>query len=873
MVHAFVEAVWWRVRPWLRHEPLPCRPLVVVVTAMVGGCVAARLLAVPGAALSLAGGWWCGAAVALLAWALFRRRSWPRGAAAALLLAIAAATASWATASWSLFGGDELAWRLAASPTPLVIEGVVVEAPRRLLVPSFGSRLAAVSSPDAVDRMASESTVAVRRIRHGAGWRPASGRALVVVDGEPPVIRVGDGVRIIGRGMRPEPALNPGEFDPRDRARAARCLSIVRVDSAAAITRRGPAAPASPWVAIDAVRSRGAAVLRRCIGPDRAGLAAALLIGGREALPRDESDDYLATGTVHILSISGLHVGILAWAVCGLLRLAGLRHAAMVAAVVAITGFYMVLVRAETPVVRSTLVVWLAALGTFLGRRSYGLSALAAAAIVVLVWRPAELFRIGTQLSFLSTAVLVIVAGIRNRRSAGDDPIARLIDRSRSPLERRGRRLAAAAGELVVTGAVIWAVTAPIVAATFHIVSPIALVLNPLIAPLVGLAMGAGFACLAVAAVSETAALACGQVCDWALQGINAAVSWGSSLPGGHWWTVGPGMWWVAGWYAVLAAVLLVVARQRQRELAPWAVAAGGWVAVGIVAAIGMACCGPPTASMRAVMVALGHGCGVVVRSPTGKCLVYDAGRLGAPAAAARAMSAVLWQEGCGRIDTLVVSHADADHFNAVPALLARFAVGEVVVSRAFVDRDTAAVGELLLVARQAGVPVRMVAAGDSFAVDLHCRVRVLQAEPRRRPGVDAAGRVRWHSDNETSLVMAVEAAGRRLLLTGDMEGAALASFVASDPDSCDVLVAPHHGSVTSLPPDIARATAPDWVLVSGVGGRRWGDVQAAYAAARPGPASAVLKTGGEGAIAVDLAVTGVAVSRFTRGGWAAVAP
>jgi competence protein ComEC len=259
---------------------------------------------------------------------------------------------------------------------------------------------------------------------------------------------------------------------------------------------------------------------------------------------------------------------------------------------------------------------------------------------------------------------------------------------------------------------------------------------------------------------------------------------------------------------------------------------------------------------MRAVVAALGHGCGIVVRSPTGRCLVYDAGRLGAPGAARRALAAVLWDEGVSRIDSLVISHADADHFNAVPALLERFLVGELVVTEAFRHSHSGGVADLLARAAARGVPVRVVQAGDSFAIDSLCRVRVLRDGAGPGPA----------ADNERSLVMAVEAAGRRLLLTGDLEGPALADFVAAGPDACDVLVAPHHGTRTSLPADIARATSPGLVLVSGVGGPAWPEVSAAYRDAA-GDAT-VLKTGGEGAIAVTLTAAAVDVSRYAAGRW-----
>jgi competence protein ComEC len=224
-------------------------------------------------------------------------------------------------------------------------------------------------------------------------------------------------------------------------------------------------------------------------------------------------------------------------------------------------------------------------------------------------------------------------------------------------------------------------------------------------------------------------------------------------------------------------------------------------------------------------------------------------------------MAAVLWDEGVSRIDTLVVSHADADHFNAVPELLERFGVGEIVVTEAFCSSPSGGVADLLDRAAARRVPVRTVRAGDSFAVDPLCRVRVLR---------DGAGQAAA-ADNERSLVLGVEAAGRRLLLTGDLEGPALADFVAAGPDACDVLVAPHHGTRTSLPPDIARATRPGLVLVSGVGGPAWGEVSAAYRDAAGD--AAVLKTGGEGAIAVTLTAAGVTVERFTNGRWRPCGP
>jgi competence protein ComEC len=245
-----------------------------------------------------------------------------------------------------------------------------------------------------------------------------------------------------------------------------------------------------------------------------------------------------------------------------------------------------------------------------------------------------------------------------------------------------------------------------------------------------------------------------------------------------------------------------------------------------------------------------------VFTTSSGRTLVFDAGRLGAAAAARRSLSAVLWSGRTRTIDHLVISHADADHFNAVPELLERFVVGEVVVTDAFLASDATAVRAVVAEIHRRGIPLRRVQAGDSFAVDAHCRVRVLHPPPGPVAG----------SDNEASVVLAVEAAGRRWLLTGDLEGAAAERFIAADPDTCDVLLAPHHGSATSLPPDVAAATRPRVVVVSGAESRSWPLVRSAYATAAE--AAEILTTARDGAVAVEADAARLVVRRFSGGRW-----
>jgi competence protein ComEC len=216
--------------------------------------------------------------------------------------------------------------------------------------------------------------------------------------------------------------------------------------------------------------------------------------------------------------------------------------------------------------------------------------------------------------------------------------------------------------------------------------------------------------------------------------------------------------------------------------------------------------------ALECSFVAVGHGACVVLESPTGETLLYDAGSLGSPEFATQTIASYLWNRGILRIDGIVISHADIDHYNAVPGLLERFAVGIVYVSPMMFDgiddRQTRGPEVLLEAIRAAGVPIREVWSGDRLRFGPETTLHVVHP-PRR--GV-------LGSDNANSITLAVEHAGRRLLLPGDLETPGLENVIAELPYDCDVLLAPHHGSRRSDPPGFAAWSTPNWVVISGSG-------------------------------------------------------
>jgi competence protein ComEC len=165
----------------------------------------------------------------------------------------------------------------------------------------------------------------------------------------------------------------------------------------------------------------------------------------------------------------------------------------------------------------------------------------------------------------------------------------------------------------------------------------------------------------------------------------------------------------------------------------------------------------------------------------------------------------VLWSRRIARIDAIVLSHADADHFNAVPDLLDRFSVGVVYVSPVMFANDTAALDALRASIVASDVPVKDVCEGARLATATGVEAEVLHPPPGGCRG----------GDNSNSIVPRIRHGSQSILLTGDLEGDGLDELLAEPSLPCDVLLAPHHGSRRSRPQEMTNWAAPSLVVVS----------------------------------------------------------
>lgn len=809
-------------------------PLVVVLAALATGIVLDRYAPV-GTVV------WLGTAlVGLVLWCVFRRRPY---SAWLLLMAVMAAGAAWHHLRWNMFPSDDLGRFARLKASPVCVQAVALGQPLLLPAPP-PDPLCTLPTGDQ-----SRLKISIVRLRHGTVWQTASGAAMLVVDGHLLGVAAGDQLQIMAQLSRPWPARNPGEFGYADYERSQRRLCRLTAAYPDCVTVLSRAAGWSPRAVVQRLRRHSSNTLWQYLGHPRSGLASAVLLGAREQLERDRVEAFFHTGTIHLLAISGLHVGIMASGFFFVARISLFPVRAALGAAMLCTIMYALLTDARAPVVRAAILVCILCTGWILRRGSVAFNSLAAAGVVVLALNPCQLFRVGTQLSFLAVATLAWF-GPMLMWSPPKDPLGRLVYHTRPWPVRLARHFGRSILRLALASVLIWTATLPLVMYRFHLVAPAALVLNVFLWIPIAIALFTGFGVLLLGWLVPPMAALCGWLCDAALWMLESCVQAVEPLSGSYFWVAGPALWWVLGFYVALG---LVATLPRLRISGKWcSIPLLVWIAAGVAVSgwQGRTREGR-SAELQCTVLAVGHGMCVVLELPSDQIVLYDAGCLGSPHLSVNAISSFLWSRGIHHLDAVVLSHADSDHYNAVPGLLQRFSIAAVYVSSVMFDFRNDALDELHASLDRAAVPIELLHRGTSIPCRGETRLRVLHPPRRGAPG----------SDNANSIVLDVQFAGRHMILPGDLEDAGLETLLHQQPIDCDVALAPHHGSLHSDPARFATWCSPQWVIVSG--GHRNSVAEVATVFQQAGVT--VLHTATHGAVRVTLRRTGTEVCPWSR--------
>ncbi len=644
---------------------------------------------------------------------------------------------------------------------------------------------------------------------HGAATPPELPAGVIADDAivdrvtgmvEGPVIRTvrGSGAQVLGVWVWADELLRAGEriaaigvvrTDGDRRALSARSIEHLRDDP-------GLVARAWRWAA----EVQAEAALRIDDAGGDPGARAALrgiVIGDRSGVSPELDDRWRAVGIYHVLSVSGLHLAVVAGLVFALLRRliaaspwGGRVHPARWAAppsLVFAIGYTLV-TGAQLATVRALIVIALVLLGAMLDRPLRLVDALGAAALLILAWHPADLADPSFQLSFIAALTLAL----------RPKPVI------------RGGRIRRWLVHGITTSAWIAITTAPITALHFQQVSAGGVIGNLVLTPLVELiALPLALAGIVLGPL--------GSPLIWIATQLVALVDSAAGVlaivtPVGHIAVA------TATTACALVALSLWLATRKHRtrvDLLAWTALCAAWALARTPPALG---------TLRVTFVDVGQGDGAIVELPDGDVWLIDAGgnasahTLAAAAAPGAEITRVLAAYDHDRIDLAILSHPHPDHYLGLaavgvpirelwsaielePPTPARAALpsydelADALAARGTV-RSHPALG---LVRAQAGVTLEILA-------------------PRYQPAdgaapIAAADPVR--SVNDNSLVVAIEYRGRRILFLGDIEHEGEDALLASGVGRADVVKVPHHGSPTSSSAALVAAAHPALAVIS----------------------------------------------------------
>ena len=633
----------------------------------------------------------------------------------------------------------------------------------------------------------------------------------------------GDRLRIDSLLLEPlSPQRNPGGFDARAHWRRAgvRVSSRIRDPSTVTIL---PAAGFSVDRPAHHLRARLAALLDRSLSERARPFMNALLLGLRRGIPETLRDAYRDAGVIHVLAISGLHVGFLVMGlqVLGTFLPLGFRWRNLL--VLAVLLVYLAITGSPSVGRATTMAAFLLAGGS-LERPGSALNALGGAALVLLGLDPQQLFQPGFQLSFAAVAAILFCY---DRLQPVVNWLSARIDRE--PVRESVRRLFLTPLQVSLSAQLG---TFPLLAAQFDQISLIGIWLNLAVIPLTGVLVGSGFLLLASAGMGIPAAGPLASLIDRLLAGQNALVHHAAELPGAV-LPVGGTPWTVAA-LATLGLLPLVWRTAIWRHLALGALT--------FALLMTWAQMGRGNRHFEAFFLDVGQGDAALVRPPSGAAALIDTGPVSE--SGHTPVIAALRHLGVNRLRALVISHDHADHVAAALPLLEAIAVDSVYLA-GIPDRSHWR-DRLLTVLRRREIPWRGLWAGDRVFLDEHTRMLVL--------GPDSPGQEADRSLNDASLIVQVHYREWRLLFPGDAEALAESELTAwGDLLRSDVLKVGHHGSSTSSGEAFLETVRPGVAVVSVGRFNRFGHPDPAVLERLDIMGAAIYRTDGEGCVRLRL--------------------
>jgi len=546
-----------------------------------------------------------------------------------------------------------------------------------------------------------------------------------------------------------------------------------------------------------------------------------MLLGEKGTLDEEIKGLYQRNGIAHILAISGLHISMIGMGLYQLLRKTGLKIklSAMLASVIIV--LYGMMTGFAVSAIRAIAMFLLQMLAQILGRTYDRITALAVAAVLVLVEQPLYIYHSGFQFSFLCVLGISLILPVLGN-------------------VRKGKKL--------LEGIAMMAVTLPVYLGVFYQIPVYSMFLNFIVLPMMSILMGAGIVMILAAFLWTPLAIPAAWLITGILMVYEKLALFTERLPY-HYWTPGcPAKWQMAVYVAVLIVVAALGRTKRkavlyqkdcihkdcihrrgkcEKWISTYGIPVGicwGFLLLGAVILIWRF-----RPELQVTFLDVGQGDCIFLQTEDGTSYLTDGGSSSVSKVGKYRMIPFLKYQGASQVKAVFVSHADSDHCNGIAELLEQAELEGIKVENLVLpdladECHSEGYEELLELAQQNGIAVQYLHEGQQFQ-DGELLFQCLHPLKGYRA----------EDLNETSMVLLVTYREFSMLLTGDVQGAGEEHLtqelkVWKEPGVTDhaeteltILKVAHHGSKNSTSEEFLEAANPKLAIISCGEGNRYG--------------------------------------------------
>ena len=648
---------------------------------------------------------------------------------------------------------------------------------------------------------------------------PVTGKIRVTVTKPFPDIFVGDRLSLIGKIRSIRNFNNPGGFNYK------RYMAFKKIWGSAYVpgkrivilTRNSDSGINT---IIEKTRNRISDLIDKTGDGDQQGVLKALIVGDRTGIAKNIGAAFNRAGIGHVLAISGLHIGIIATASFIFFRWllsysklflwnAWTKKGAAILSLFPVILYG--LISGMSPSTQRAVIMVTVFLMTFLFEREQDpMNTLAIAAMIILIVYPPSLFSISFQLSFI--AVLSIIYGWSLRYAGNKGMI-----KKGWHIRIMGRLFSFA---LVSFFAILG--TLPIVMFYFNQISLVGMITNLLIVPIIGfVVVPLGLISVLLYPLSIFGASICIKASAGVLAYALSIVHYIAGFPFAAIKTITPNFFEICCYYILAWAILNLKGIGLRQKAA--VIAAAFVILAGSVDTCYWVYNRFWRDDLRVTIIDVGQGSSALVELPGGDCFLIDGGGFSDNSifdVGARIVAPLLWRKKIKTIDTIILSHPNADHLNGLLYIARHFNVKRLWCNSDFADINS--YREFVEIIRKNRIET--IAFKDmprTYEIN-GARLEILYPP---KDYIDKRKNEKWRNLNNNSLVIKVSFGSKSILFPGDIMACAERDIVATHGDELKstVLIAPHHGSKTSSTAMFLEKINPEIVIISAGWKNRFG--------------------------------------------------